>query len=102
MNCFHLDLSSLLQTVIMIMLMMMIMIMIGANRNNFNWPIVRWKQTGEVGYVPNDRLEYVFMAAAMDDDIDLHPKNKRLPSSRLAWAALNLVYGGNSQQPIRG
>ena len=33
------------------------------------------------------------MAAAMDDDIDLHPKNKRLPSSRLAWAALNLVYG---------
>ena len=78
------------------------------NRNNFNWPIVRWKQTGEMGYVPNERLEYVFMAAAMDDDIDLHPKNKRLPSSRLALAALNLVYGakydneGTSRPPLNG
>ena len=78
------------------------------NRNNFNWPIVRWKQTGEVGYVPNEKLEYVFMAAAMDDDIDLHPKNKRLPSSRLAWAALNLVYGAKydeddtSRPPLTG
>ena len=30
---------------------------------------------------------------AIDDDIDLHPKNKRLPASRLGWAAANLVYG---------
>lgn len=33
------------------------------------------------------------MAVAIDDDIDLHPKNKRLPASRLGWAAANLVYG---------
>ena len=33
------------------------------------------------------------MSVAIDDDIDLHPKNKRLPASRLAWAAANLVYG---------
>ncbi len=35
----------------------------------------------------------MFMAVAIDDDIDLHPKNKRLPASRLGWAAANLVYG---------
>ena len=28
----------------------------------------------------------------MDDAIDIHPKNKCLPSERLAWAALNLNY----------
>merc|ERR1711971_935971 len=41
------------------------------------------------------------MAAAMDDDIDLHPQNKRLPASRLAWAASNLVYG-MTDKPING
>ena len=42
-----------------------------------SWPILRWKQTGSYGYVPNDLMENVFMAVAIDDDIDLHPKNKR-------------------------
>ena len=63
------------------------------NKHSFRWPLVRWKQTGGFGFVPNHDLKNVFMAVAMDDDIDLHPKNKRLPSSRLSWAALNLVYG---------
>ena len=53
----------------------------------------RWKQTAELGPVPNTELEQVFMAVAVDDDIDLHPKNKRLPAERLGWAAANLVYG---------
>ena len=53
----------------------------------------RWKQTAELGPVPNTELENVFMAVAVDDDIDLHPKNKRLPAERLGWAAANLVYG---------
>jgi len=66
-----------------------------------NWPVLRWKQTGGYGYVPNELMENVFMAVAMDDDIDLHPKNKRLPATRLAWAASNLVYG-NSGQPLQG
>merc|ERR1711936_354294 len=60
-------------------------------------PVVRdnrWKQTGETGIVPNNfGWENIFMAVAIDDDIDLHPKNKRLPASRLGWAAANLVYG---------
>ena len=69
------------------------------NKHSFRWPQVRWKQTGEYGFVPNQRLQNVFMAAAMDDDIDLHPKNKRLPSSRLAWAALAQVYGDMYESP---
>ena len=39
------------------------------NKHSFRWPQVRWKQTGEYGFVPNQRLQNVFMAAAMDDDI---------------------------------
>ena len=64
-------------------------------REHLAWPELRWKQTANFGYVPNDVMQNVFMAAAMDDDIDLHPKNKRLPSSRLdgngGSAALNMV-----------
>ena len=41
------------------------------------------------------------MAVAIDDDIDLHPKNKRLPASRLGWAAANLVYG-QEDKPLQG
>ena len=54
-----------------------------------------------MGFVPNQLMENVFMAVAMDDDIDLHPKNKRLPATRLAWAASNLVYG-NHELPLQG
>jgi len=61
-------------------------------REYLAWPELRWKQTGNKGCVPNNVLENVFMACAIDDDIDLHPKNKRLPAERLAWAALNLHY----------
>jgi len=64
-----------------------------AQKNNHNWAVLRWKQTGEQGFTPNTVMDNVFMAAAMDDDIDLHPKNKRLPASRLAWAGAHLVYG---------
>ena len=70
-------------------------------REHLAWPVLRWKQTANFGFVPNSVLENVFMAAAMDDDIDLHPKNKRLPASRLAWAASNLVYG-NTDNPLQG
>ena len=70
-------------------------------RENLAWPELRWHQTADVGYVPNQYLENVFMAAAMDDDIDLHPKNKRLPATRLAWAASNLAYG-MTDKPLAG
>ena len=62
----------------------------------------RWKQTGENGHVPaHGGWENVFMAVAIDDDIDLHPKNKRIPASRLGWAAANLVYG-QEDKPLQG
>ena len=66
----------------MVTMVVMVMVVMG-----------RWKQTAELGPVPNTELENVFMAVAVDDDIDLHPKNKRLPAERLGWAAANLVYG---------
>ena len=50
------------------------------------------------GIVPNELLDNVFMASAIDDDIDLHPRNKRIPSSRLAWAAVNLAYDNFDNQ----
>ena len=50
------------------------------------------------GIVPNELLDNVFMAAAIDDDIDLHPRNKRIPASRLAWAAVNLAYDNFDSQ----
>ena len=40
-----------------------------------------------------EATEKVFMAVAVDDDFDLHPKNKRLPATRLGWAAASMVYG---------
>ena len=70
-------------------------------RENFAWPELRWQQTAGYGFAPNDVLENVFMATAIDSDIQLHPTNKRLPATRLSWAALNLVYG-NISAPIRG
>lgn len=57
--------------------------------------------SGCLGYVPNDKMENVFMAVAIDDDIDLHPKNKRLPATRLAWAASNLAYN-LVERPLKG
>ena len=70
-------------------------------RNSLAWPQLRWHQTADLGYVPNDIMEHVFMATAVDDDIDLHPKNKRLPAERLAWAATNLAYG-ITERPLAG
>ena len=54
-----------------------------------------------LGYVPNGRMVNVFMAVAIDDDIDLHPRNKRLPATRLAWAAANLAYN-LTERPLSG
>ena len=51
------------------------------------WPELRWMQTRVSQDVSN-----VFMAVTVDDDFDLHPKNKRLPATRLGWAAANKVY----------
>ena len=71
------------------------------NTTSPNWPVLRWKQTANYGYTPNPVLENVFMAVAIDDDVDLHPKNKRLPATRLGWAASHLVFG-NQERPLHG
>ena len=55
-------------------------------------------------YKRNGRTVFIFPNASYiveDDDIDLHPQNKRLPASRLAWAASNLVYG-MTEKPMDG
>ena len=70
-------------------------------RDHLAWPELRWRQTAGYGFAPNEEMENVFMATAVDSDIDLHPVNKRLPATRLGWAAANLVYG-NTTAPIRG
>ena len=48
-----------------------------------------------------EATEKVFMAVAVDDDFDLHPKNKRLPATRLGWAAASMVYGLERPEQVR-
>ena len=48
-----------------------------------------------------ETVKNVFMATSVDDDFDLHPMNKRLPATRLAWAAANMVYGLHDR-PLHG
>eukprot|EP01084_Bolivina_argentea_P089148 160913_1 len=62
-------------------------------------PIVRWAQTGNLGYLPNAELPNVFGAISMDlgDPTspygDVHPRYKQQMANRLSDAALNLIYG---------
>ena len=48
----------------------------------------------------SQEVSNVFMAVTLDDDFDLHPKNKRLPATRLGWAAANRVY--SLERPAAG
>lgn len=63
------------------------------------FPDIRWAQTANVGYVPNTRLENVFMAVAIDlgDPTSpygsVHPRDKQDVGDRLCRAALGVVYG---------
>ncbi len=63
------------------------------------FPDIRWAQTADVGYVPNDRLQNVFMAVAMDlgDPTSpfgsVHPRDKQDVGDRLSRAAMAVVYG---------
>lgn len=59
---------------------------------------IRWAQTANVGYVPNDRLRNVFMAVAMDlGDPDspygsVHPRDKQDVAARLVLSAKAVAY----------
>ena len=62
------------------------------------FPGVRWSQTAGYGYVPNKRLQDVFMAVAIDlGDPDspygsVHPRDKQDVGTRLATGARSVVY----------
>ena len=60
------------------------------------YPALRWHQTADYGYTPNDKLINVFMATAVDlvDNYPntIHPRYKEDVGKRLALGALNLAY----------
>lgn len=69
------------------------------------FPIIRWHQTADHGFVPNHQMENVFMGVALDtydEQNGIHPRNKQLSSKRLATAALSVAYGLSSQFPSGG
>ncbi|KAI0221391.1 Sialate O-acetylesterase [Lamellibrachia satsuma] len=73
------------------------------------FPDIRWHQTADVGYVPNPRMDNVFMAAAIDDtDLTapsgpVHARDKTTIGKRLGVAGLSIAYGltrGQFQGPF--
>ena len=64
-----------------------------------NFAPLRWDQTAQYGYVPNDRQKNVFMAVAMDLGNpnstygSIHPTDKTDVGNRLALAGLAVGYG---------
>merc|ERR1719270_2395870 len=67
-----------------------------ANNAGPGFPVIRWHQTADQGYVPNEILKNVFMGVAIDtydEESGIHPRNKQLTSKRLAVAGLNVAYG---------
>ena len=63
------------------------------------FPVIRWAQTADYGYVPNPRMKNVFMAVAMDlgDPTSpygsIHPRDKQDVGARLALAGRAIAYG---------
>ncbi|XP_070537286.1 sialate O-acetylesterase-like [Ptychodera flava] len=62
------------------------------------FPVVRWHQTADYGYVPNEKLPNVFMAVAVDlgDPLSpwgpIHPRFKQDVGYRLALAGRAIAY----------
>lgn len=63
------------------------------------FPIIRWAQTANYGYVPNTKEKNVFMAVAMDlgnkssSYGSIHPPDKEDVGFRLALAGQAIAYG---------
>jgi len=58
--------------------------------------MLRWQQTFNVGYVPNDVVPKVFMAVSLDlrdDPNGIHPRTKPDVGYRLSRAGLSVAYG---------
>ena len=71
--------------------------------NDPSTPMIRWHQTADYGYLPNEMLPNTFLALSLDtyDEDRLHPRNKQLPSRRLACSGLNMAYG-LKEWPLNG
>ncbi|XP_069138696.1 sialate O-acetylesterase-like isoform X2 [Argopecten irradians] len=77
-------------------------VMLGANTPNMSdfdgFPEIRWHQTADFGFVPNKKMENVFMANAMDlpDFLSpfgpIHPRDKQGIARRLVNASLAVAY----------
>ena len=68
-----------------------------------HFPLLRWHQTLDVGFLPNSEEENGFSAMAMDTYYmgQVHPHNKQLPAHRLAIAGLSVAYK-KPEFPSRG
>ena len=85
-------------------------VQLAANRPDYDllgFPKIRWHQTAGMGIVPNEYLENVFMAVALDTfDADaptgtVHPRYKQIVAERLSLAGLNIAYG-RREYPTNG
>ena len=73
-----------------------------ANVTVGGFPTIRWAQTANYGYVPNARMNNVFMAVAMDlgDPTSpygsVHPRDKQDVGARLVLAGRAVAYGDST------
>jgi len=66
---------------------------------DLSYPLIRWHQTADYGYTPNDRQKNVFMAVTIDtydEPNGVHPHYKQVVGQRLSTAGMNVVYGDES------
>ena len=70
------------------------------------FPVIRWHQTADMGYVPNARMEKVFMASPLDTydskegyPGNIHTRYKQIVGERLALAGLHVAYGESAFRP---
>ncbi|XP_071114953.1 sialate O-acetylesterase-like [Haliotis cracherodii] len=75
---------------------------------NSGWGILRWHQTADYGYVPNDRMKNTFMAVAMDlpdyksPHGSIHPRDKADIAERLYIEAMIVAYKRTDMLNRRG
>ena len=66
---------------------------------DLSYPLIRWHQTADYGFVPNDRQNNVFMSVTIDtydEPNGVHPHYKQIVGQRLATAGMNVVYNDKS------
>ncbi|CAF3256528.1 unnamed protein product [Rotaria socialis] len=59
------------------------------------FPVIRWHQTFDIGYVPNNVVPKVFMAVSLDlrdDPNGIHPRTKHDVGYRLSRSGLAIAY----------